>query len=430
MNIEHTPSVMVQMSVKEKQLQMQVDTGASVSIISQRTWKQCFSQLKPVHSATVLKTYTGELLHVIGEITVDVKYNKQQVKQLPLFVVSGEGPSLVDRNWLHRIRLNWHNICVLSPAYSVNELRKQFPELFKEGLGTVQDYTARLETDSPPQFFRPKSVLYALKDAIEQDLERMVRLGVLEKVSTSKWAAPIVPVPKSDGSVRICGDYKVTVNKGLTVKTHPLLMPDDLFVTSAGGGVFTKLDLANAYQQVLLEEESRHVVTINTHKGLYRYTRLPFGISSAPAIFQNVMDQVLQGLDGVVCYLDDILVSGKSAREHWKNLVVVLTRLENHGLRLKLSKCVFMATSVEYLGFHIDSSGLHASSKKVETIQAAPQPQNVSQLRSFLGLVNYYSWFLPKLSTTCQPLNRLLKGDTKWNWTQDCTRAFLTLKNN
>ena len=137
---------------------------------------------------------------------------------------------------------------------------------------------------------------------------------------------------------------------------------------------------------------------------------------------------MLQGLGKVVCYLDDILVAGKSAEERWRNLVAVLTRLENHGLRLNLNKWVFMATSVEYLGFHIDSSGLHASSKKVEAIQAAPQPQNVSQLRSFLKLVNYYSPFLPKLSTTCQPLNRLLKGDAKWNWSQDCTKAFLTLK--
>ena len=195
MNIEHTPSVMVQMSVNEKQLQMQVDTGASVSIISQRTWKQCFSQLKPVHSATVLKTHTGELLHVIGEITVDVKYNEQQVKHLPLLVVSGEGPSLLGRNWLCRIWLDWHNMCVLSPAYSVNELRKRFPELFKEGLRTVQGYKARLETDSPPRFFRPRSVPYALKDAIEQDLERMVCLGVLEKVSTRNWLLPLFLFP-------------------------------------------------------------------------------------------------------------------------------------------------------------------------------------------------------------------------------------------
>ena len=198
-----------------------------------------------------------------GEITVDVKYNEQQVKQLPLLVVSREGLSLLGRNWLHRIRVDWHNICVLSPVYNVNVLRKRFPELFKEGLRTVQGYKTRSEIDSPPQFFRPMSVPYTLKDAIEQDLEQMVRLRVLEKMSTSKWSVPIVPVFNSDESVRMCGDYKVTVNQGLTVKTHPLPKPDDLFATLAGGRVFTTLDLANAYQQVLLEEESRHLVTIN-----------------------------------------------------------------------------------------------------------------------------------------------------------------------
>ena len=139
MNIEHTPSVIVQMSVNDKQLQMQVDTDASVSIISPRTWKQCFSQLKSFcHGIEniYIYIYTEGLLHVIGEITVDVKDNEKQVKQLPLLVVSGKGPSLIGRNWLHTIRLDWHNICVLSPAYSVNKLKKRFTGLFKEGLGS------------------------------------------------------------------------------------------------------------------------------------------------------------------------------------------------------------------------------------------------------------------------------------------------------
>lgn len=125
------------------------------------------------------------------------------------------------------------------------------------------------------------------------------------KVTHSEWAAPIVTVPKKDGSYHICGDYKVTINPALDIDQYPLPNPTTLFASLAGGKKFTKLDLAQAYQQLLLEEESKGYTTITTHQGMYCYTRLPFGIASAPAIFQRTMDTVLQGLPNVICYIDD-----------------------------------------------------------------------------------------------------------------------------
>ena len=120
-----------------------------------------------------------------------------------------------------------------------------------------------------------------------------------------------MPVPKKDGKLRICGDYKVTVNPVLDVEQYPLPKSQELFATLAGGEKFSKLDLQQAYLQLQLEEESRQYVTINTHRGLFEYTRLPFGVASAPALFQKTMDTILQGLPGVKCYIDDILV-------HWR----------------------------------------------------------------------------------------------------------------
>ena len=131
-----------------------------------------------------------------------------------------------------------------------------------------------------------------------------------EKVRYSEWAASIVPVVKPDNSIGVCGDYKVTVNSVLEVDQHPLPNPEESFVTLSGGEKFTKLDLSRAYQQILLDEDSREFVTIKTHKGWYRPTRLPFGVSSASAIFEQI-EQVLQGIPMVVCRVDDILVSGK-----------------------------------------------------------------------------------------------------------------------
>ncbi len=137
-------------------------------------------------------------------------------------------------------------------------------------------------------------------------------------------------------------------------------------------------------------------VTINTHQGLYQYTRLPFGIASAPAIFQRLMETILQGIPGVVCYIDDILVTGKNEEEHLRSLNLVFSKLENHGFRLKRGKCKFMAKSVEYLGHKIDKDGISALPNK--TIVNAPHPTNVQELRSFLGLLNYYGKFIRNLA--------------------------------
>ena len=163
----------------------------------------------------------------------------------------------------------------------------------------------------------------------------------MTKVNYSDWAAPIITVPKPDGSVRICGDYKVTINPVLDVNHYPLPTPEDLFATLAGGKKFSKLDLSHTYQQVLLEEKSQEFVTVTTHKGLYRYNRLPFGIASAPAVFQQLMEKVLQGIPGIVCFIDDVLVTGRNDEEHLRNLEEVLKRLDEKGFRLKRKKCYF-----------------------------------------------------------------------------------------
>ena len=191
-------------------------------------------------------------------------------------------------------------------------------DLFAEELGTMEPFrvTLQVKKDAKPRFYKARSVPFATKEAIEAELDHLESCGILEKVDYSLWAAPIVAVPKKDGKIRICGDYKVTVNQSLEVDQYPLPKPDELFASLAGGQKFTKLDLSQAYQQLLLDAESRQYVTINTHRGLYQYTRLPFGIASAPAIFQKTMDTILQGLPNVFCYIDDILVTGPDDDTH------------------------------------------------------------------------------------------------------------------
>ena len=392
-------------------LEMELDTGALLSLASEKTWEGVFHRCPLEKCNTLLRTYTGEPLPVLGQMEVNIQYEDQEAT-LPLLIVPGNGPPLWGRNWLTSIRLHWRDIKTVS--LGVEPLLDQYSSLFSEELGTLKDVQVKLSVskDAVPKFTRPRPVPYALRGAIERDLERLEMLEVIEKTSFSNWAAPIVAVPKPDGTVRICGDYKVTVNPVLEVQQYPVPKVEDLLATLAGGQKlkFTKLDLSHAYQQVLLSEESRKYVTINTHQGLYRYNRLPFGIASAPAIFQQSMEKILQGIEGVS--IDDILVTGRTDKQHLHTLEIVLERLHQYGLRLKRGKCSFMQPSVQYLGYVIDKEGIHTTPEKVQAILNSPIPKDVPQLRSFLGLSNYYGKFIPNLSTITQPLNQLLSSES------------------
>ena len=220
----------------------------------------------------------------------------------------------------------------------------------------------------------------------------------------------------------------MTINQAAKLDKYPLPKIEDLFAQLAGGKTFTKLDLSQAYQQVKLDESSKPYTVVNTHRGLFRYNRLPYGVASAPGCFQRVMESLLKGVPGVVVYIDDVLVTGKTEEEHLAALEETLSRLEKAGLRLQQKKCSFMAASVTYLGHQIDEHGLHPVADKVQAVTKAPRPQNKSELKSFLGLLSYYSRFMPNMSTTLAPLYRLLRLDTSWRWGTRETAAFETAK--
>ena len=312
----------------------------------------------------------------------------------------------------------------------LHALLQQHQTLFSKELGEIHPFTASppIKSDATPRFFKPRPVPFAIKDAISQELTRLEHQGTISPVKHSQWATPIVPVPKKDGKFRICGDYKVTLNQVLLVEEYPLPTPEELFSTLAGGKIFSKLDLSQAYLQLPVEKESKKYLTINTHQGLYVYNRLPFGVASAPAIFQKLMDTVLQGIAGVTCYIDDILVSSTDEESHLRALEEVLSRLEKHGFKLKLEKCEFLLKSIEYLGHVVSKDGIQPVPTKVEAIVNAPTPTNVQQLRLFLGLTNYYGKFIQNLATLLHPLHNLLQASRAWKWSTECAKAFQAAK--
>ena len=281
-------------------------------------------------------------------------------------VVAGDGPSLLGRDWLQHLTLNWKKINTVS-KHASGKLVDKYGDLFKDELGTIKSFQAELNVkpQDRPKFFKARSVPYALRVPIEEELDCLEREGIVDKVTHSEWATPLVAVPKPDGRVRLCGDFKVTVNPSLSVDQYPLPKVDDLLATLARGKKFTKLDLTQAYLQLALHPESKEYCTVNTHRGLYRFNRLPFGIASTPALFQKVMDTILQGIPGAMCYIDDILVTGPTDEAHLQTFEEVFRRLQNHGIRMKKSKCYFMRNSVTYLGHVIDAKGIHATPDKI-----------------------------------------------------------------
>ena len=158
---------------------------------------------------------------------------------------------------------------------------------------------------------------------------------------------------------------------------------EDLFSQLAGGAIFSKLDLSQAYAQLQLDEESKPYTVINTHRGLFAYNRLSYGITSAPGIFQRAMEGLLKGLPGVFCYLDDVLISASDENQHSKRLRQVLTIMQDAGLRLRIEKCSIGVKKVSYLGYLIDKDGLHPTDEKIDAIKNAPVLTNVSQLKAY-----------------------------------------------
>lgn len=371
---------------------------------------------------------------MIGATFVRVRY-KQQCRKLPLVVVKGDGPSLLGRGWLEEISLDWREIKHRHQARKVYQVKttentfqrvlNKHEDVFKDELGTLKGTkaTIHVKQDSTPRFFRPWSVPFAMRAKVDEEIDRLLKENIISPVKYAEWAAPIVPILKPIGTVRLCGDYKLTVNTVASLEQYPIPRVEDLFAALSGGKQFSKLDMSHAYQQILLFDESKKYVTVNTHRGLFTYNRLPFGVASAPVIFQRTMEGLLEGIPLVAVYLDDILVSGVDETDHLKNLDEVLCRLGEAGLRLKRSKCAFMQKEVEYLGHRVVARGLHPVERKVKAF-IDPNPTNVTELKAYSGLLNYYNKFLPHLETLLAPLHELLRHDVRWSWQKKQEEAF------
>ena len=254
-----------------------------------------------------------------------------------------------------------------------------------------------VDENATPKFHKARTVPFAYREKVEAELVRLESLGIISPVQFSNWAAPIQRRQHSQAMWGLQNYSKPSLLRGFVS-------------TSPSRGTFRSV----GWWETVFEagpfpsEKSKEYVTINTHKGLYRYNRLPF---AAPGIFQRCMENLLRDIKGVAVYLDDILVTGATTEEHLRNLAAVLARLQAAGLRLNKSKWFFLRYRIVYLGHAI---GLHPTEDKVKAIKEVPKCRNITELRSFLGIINYYHKFLPDLSGRLQPLYKLLRKKSRW----------------
>lgn len=432
--------------VNDQKLEMMIDTGAAVTLIPQVIFEDKFKNVKLHPTSMQLQAYSGHKINLLGEFKANVAHQGVNY-QLPMIVTadqSGKRPVLLGRNWLEVLRLDWSTVHQVSMTpkegnqvgptqvdhkfeVDENSLKNKFNEVFYGPVGSIKSIETEIIIDEQavPIFCKARSLPYAMHDLVNKEIDNLVKDNIIYPVSQSEWATPLVCILKPDGkSVRLCADFKVTLNKFIKNEHYPLPSTEDIFAKLAGGKVFSKIDLKSAYLQLNVGLKSQPLLTVNTHRGLFRFRKLPFGISSAPFAFQSAMDKVLQGLEGTYSYLDDILVVGSSYQDAVIKTEATLQRLLEYGVKANPAKSELLKTSLKFLGYNITAEGIKPSEHLVQAVLEAPEPTNVDQLRAFCGLINFYGKFLPQLSTVLHPLYELMQANRPWVWSSECCNAF------
>ncbi|CAB3995908.1 Retrovirus-related Pol poly [Paramuricea clavata] len=404
--------VFVTAKINETDIRLVLDSGATTNILDSASFERIQKnnaklQLEPT-SIKIYQYNSTVPLHTTGKFEVQF-CNGTKTTSATFHVVEGNSGSLLGYERATKLGLLHVNYNVnqtttmpISTSSNTSDLVAKFQHLFT-GIGKLKDYKQKLHHDPSiqPVAQKPRRVPFHLRKQVSVRNEELEALDIIERASgPTSWVSPVVAAskPHNPSEVRVCGDYRQP-NRAIIRERHPIPTVEDLMEDMTGACVFSKLDLRAGYHQIELEEESRSVTTFCTHESLYRYKRLPFGISSASEVFHNVLQQSLQGLHGVHNIADDLIVWGKSQEEHDRNLEAFLSK-----------------------------DGLSADPKKVEAIVKTTTPQNVAQLRSFLGLANNCARFIKDFATLSAPLNELTKKSTKWQWTVIHQQAFEKIK--
>lgn len=320
---------------------------------------------------------------------------------------------------------------------SITEIINEFADVFhleNESLGHTNAIMHEIKTIEgvEPIFTRPYRIPETLKNEVDTQINNLLKDNIITH-SKSPWNSPLLIVPKKSQSNekkwRLCIDFRKLNN--VTIKDNfPLPLISEILDQLGNSRYFTSLDLASGFHQVQMHPKDQEKTAFSTRYGHYEFCRMPFGLTGSPATFQRLMNKILIGLQGLKCfiYLDDVIIHAKNLNDHARKLREVLTRFQSYNLKLQPSKCQFMKREIQYLGHIITENGVKPDPKLITSVINSPIPKNIKQLQSFLGLANYYRKFIQNFSNITAPLNKLLRKNIKFNWTNSCTEAFESLK--
>ena len=302
-------------------------------------------------------------------------------------------------------------------------LIKNYPQVFSEGVGKLAgEYHIRIDSTVDPIQHAPHRVPVALRTKVKEALEDLEQQEVIAPVtSPTAWISSMVTVPKKNGKLRICLDPK-DLNRAIQREHYPLPTIEDIATRLHGGKVFTKLDVRNGFWHVALDEDSSFLTTFHTPFGRYRWRRLPFGISSAPEVFQRKMHELIEGQSGIEVVADDFIVIGcgstveEATVDHDKVLMAFLERCKEQGVKLNTDKLNLRMTEVPFIGHIATDKGLRVDPVKVWAISEMPPPTDKAGFQRLLGLAQYLSKFLPRLSDITKPMRELTQNDVQWTW--------------
>ena len=304
----------VEVKIENYPIIMEIDSGAVISVIPEKVYREKLTHCKLQRCTKILTMYNGNTIVPLGKIDVKIEYKNKKKKCSIVIVPREDDTVLMGRDLMEIFEFQIVELNSVTLGDKIMNLKKEFKLLFEDKLGNFKGEPVHLRTkaDVKPIFMKPRPIPFAFKKQVEDELDRFITAGVIERVENSEWGTPLVPVLKADGTIRVCADYKVTVNKVLEDIKYPVPRIEELFAALEGGESFTKLDLAWAYNQVEVSQESRLLLAWSTHKGIFAMNRLPFGTKVAVAIFQEKMEKLLQGLSRVKVFLDDIIVTGRT----------------------------------------------------------------------------------------------------------------------
>uniref|UniRef100_A0A1I7T584 Reverse transcriptase n=1 Tax=Caenorhabditis tropicalis TaxID=1561998 RepID=A0A1I7T584_9PELO len=341
----------VTVNINDIPIKMIVDTGAEATLISYNDYEK-LNRPKLVTPSINLRAANHSSIPIKGQLNCNFSINDR--KGFGHCYVT-DTPSLLGMDWMGKdplicdqIRQSFINAVsqdLTAPRRTLEaKLHASFPDVFKDGLGLCNKAKAaiHLKPESKPIFRKARPVAYAALPKVTTELDRLVARGIITPTEYSDFATPIVVVDKKDGSIRMCADFSTGLNDAIETHHYPLPTAEAIFSTLNGGKFFTQIDLAEAYLQIEVEEESKKMLTINTHLGLFYYNRMPFGVKTAPAIFQQVVDTMIAGLQGVAAYMDDLIICGSTIEEHNQRLHELFNRIEDYGFRVKAAKCAFL----------------------------------------------------------------------------------------